>query len=235
MDRERESPPPSKVAAQERIPLSRKPRFTEADVDILARLILLDERNLYTPLGCKLNLERESAAWASLQEEFCRRASYPREIEDLKKKGAHLRLHEGNWLEEIRRTLSCPLPEPHTSGRKDAAGLPGPSCHPRRTEATASASGLGQEEAAAPASVTTSAISSTSTALLPPESPTCGGQLYFDKMQQILEEVQQLRAKYDVDIIVLQNFERRLSALEDASASEQDPPGSQHSSSSATP
>ncbi|XP_029448220.1 zinc finger protein 354A-like isoform X3 [Rhinatrema bivittatum] len=139
MERERESPPPSssKVAAKAR-GRSRKPRFTEADVDLLARLILLDERNLYTPPGCRPNLRRESAAWASLQEEFCRRASYPREIEDLKKKARHLRLHEGRRLEEVRRTLSRPLPESHTG--RDEAGLPGPSrsCHQTRDGGTSS-------------------------------------------------------------------------------------------------
>ncbi|XP_029452659.1 uncharacterized protein LOC115088540 [Rhinatrema bivittatum] len=232
MERERESesspPSSSKVAASK--DRSRKPRFTRADVDLLARLILLDESNLYTPQGSRPNLERETAAWASLQEEFCRRASYPREVEDLKKKGRHLRLHEGRMLEEVRRTLSRPLPEPHPG--RDEAGLPGPSrrqsCHQRRTEAPARASGLGQEEQLAAAAWRPSTSTSTSTAVLPPGSPpSCKCCAQFSKLEEILQEVWQFKAKYDADFMMLQqkvtdvqdsvsNVEGRLSALEEA-------------------
>ncbi|XP_030042020.1 uncharacterized protein LOC115456834 [Microcaecilia unicolor] len=83
-------------------PRYRKPKFSRGDRLLLAELFLPVEEQLFPTPGKRPNLRRKTASWAAILRRFNQKASYPREIEDLKKKARELRQKEREWLRTVQ-------------------------------------------------------------------------------------------------------------------------------------
>ncbi|XP_029432273.1 cyclin-dependent kinase 11B-like isoform X2 [Rhinatrema bivittatum] len=82
--------------------MGRLPNFSEKDVRLLAKLMKEDERHLYFRPGCVRNQATTDAAWQALRVRFNAQASYPREVEALKKRARRLRREERELFLALR-------------------------------------------------------------------------------------------------------------------------------------
>ncbi|XP_029474478.1 pinin-like [Rhinatrema bivittatum] len=98
----------------------RNPNFSLEDVRLLAMLIIEDERHLFFRPGRLRNQIASDAAWQSLRARFNAHASYPREVEPLKKRARRLRRQERAWLQALRTGLRQPDETSNSASEEDA-------------------------------------------------------------------------------------------------------------------
>ncbi|XP_029474585.1 protein gar2-like [Rhinatrema bivittatum] len=98
----------------------RNPNFSLEDVRLLAMLIIEDERHLFFRPGRLRNQIASDAAWQSLRARFNAQASYPREVEALKKRARRLRRQEREWLLALRTGLGQPDDNSNSTSEEEA-------------------------------------------------------------------------------------------------------------------
>nr|XP_033815730.1 max-binding protein MNT-like [Geotrypetes seraphini] len=103
----------------------RKPNFTERDVLYLTELFSVNENLLFPNEGKKRDIFIMDSAWRTLQRQFNERASFPRTVEDLKKRARQLRHHHQDWVDKVRANLDK-TPDVRPEEEEAVAAAPAP-------------------------------------------------------------------------------------------------------------